>query len=417
MSQEIISPEIQEGDRADNNASKKYRWLKRIVWRSVAIFVWIYVVVKLLIFDFDVYMATSYFPTLLIVLDYKIFIFMCAAAASLLLFDKWQVGGFIFYLVFFPLIAIFFIVPSYVIKSKNWIAGFFIVNGIIGFLGNFQRNLTILTILCTAALVISVSSNWIVLLMTATIMLALVIYIYALRIISVFRQDKTFSVYKTVFSFTTKHVMSTYAMEGGTSGLPIAQLSELQLQNRRSKLEPTLVVNRACLFVASKLKNYQSSKVSIIGEVFSIIFLVIWTVVCFSFINLAIYKLDQSQFQLVGKQRLFTFFYYGFNNFVFSSTMELTPIKVMSESVAVAEKFMALFVALILVSTLLSHKNQRQSEELSSAIRDIESEGGVLEIFIQDQFHLATVDDAIREIEQVKGSLLKIIVWLSEALK
>jgi hypothetical protein len=97
--------------------------------------------------------------------------------------------------------------------------------------------------------------------------------------------------------------------------------------------------------------------------------------------------------------------------------MELTPIKVMSESVAVAEKFMALFVALILVSTLLSHKNQRQSEELSSAIRDIESEGGVLEIFIQDQFHLATVDDAIREIEQVKGSLLKIIVWLSEALK
>jgi len=83
--------------------------------------------------------------------------------------------------------------------------------------------------------------------------------------------------------------MSTYAMEGGTSGLPIAQLSELQLQNRRSKLEPTLVVNRACLFVASKLKNYQSSKVSIIGEVFSIIFLVIWTVVCFSFINLAIY--------------------------------------------------------------------------------------------------------------------------------
>jgi hypothetical protein len=196
-----------------------------------------------------------------------------------------------------------------------------------GFSEIYRRNLTILTFLCTAALVISVSSNGIVLLMSAAIMLALVIYIYALRIISVFRQDKTFAVYKNVFSFATKHVMSTYAMEGGTSGLPVAQLSELQLQNRRSKLEPTLVVNRVCLFVASKLRNYQSSKVSIIGEVFSIIFLVIWTVVCFSFINLAIYKLDSSQFQLIGKQGIFAFFYYSFNNFVFSSTMGLLPSK------------------------------------------------------------------------------------------
>jgi hypothetical protein len=73
---------------------------------------------------------------LLVVLDYKVFIFMCAAVVSLLLFDKWHVGGFIFYLIFFPLIAILFIIPSYIIKSKNWIAGFFIVNGIIGFLGN-----------------------------------------------------------------------------------------------------------------------------------------------------------------------------------------------------------------------------------------------------------------------------------------
>jgi hypothetical protein len=136
MSQEIISPEVQEGDRADHNVSKKYRWLKRIVWRSVATFVWVYIIVKLLVFDFDVYVATNYFPMLLVVLDYKVFIFMCAAVVSLLLFDKWHVGGFIFYLIFFPLIAILFIIPSYIIKSKNWIAGFFIVNGIIGFLGN-----------------------------------------------------------------------------------------------------------------------------------------------------------------------------------------------------------------------------------------------------------------------------------------
>jgi hypothetical protein len=417
MSQEIISPEIQEGDPTGRNAPKKYRGLKRLVWRSVAIFVWAYIIVKLLVFDFDVYIATNYFPTLLIVLNYKAFIFMCAAVASLLLFDKWHVGGFICYLVLFPLISILFIVPSYIVKTRNWIAGFFIINGIIGFLGDFRRNLTILTVLCTAALVISVSRNEIVLLVTAAVMLALVIYIYALRIISVFRQDKTFGVYKTVFSFATKQVMTTSAMEGGTSGLPVAELSELQLQNRRSKLEPILVANRVCLFVASKLRDYQSSKISIIGEVFSIIFLVVWTVVCFSFINLAIYKFESSQFQLIGEWELFKFFYYSFNNFVFSSTMELTPVKMMSESISVVEKFMALFVALILVSTLLSHKNQRQSEELSNAISDIESEGGILERFMQDQFHLATIDDAISEIERVKGSLLKIIVWLSAALK
>ena len=204
--------------------------------------------------------------------------------------------------------------------------------------------------------------------------------------------------YESVFSAATNHVMTTFAMEGTSSGLPVSQLGELQLQNRRSKLEQTLVFNRVCLFIASKLKMYQISKVSVIGEVLSIMVLVILTVICFSVVNFAIYKSDPVQFQFQEPPAFFTFVYYSFNNFVFSSTTELAPIRIISESAAIAEKFMALFLALILVSTLLSHKNQRQSEELSAAIRDIESKGRVLEKFMQDQFHVMTIEEAIAEI-------------------
>jgi hypothetical protein len=80
------------------------------------------------------------------------------------------------------------------------------------------------------------------------------------------------------------------------------------------------------------------------------------------------------------------------------------------------EKLLALILGLILVSTLLSHKNQRQSDELSAAIRDIEAEGRTMEAFIQTEFHVRNIDDAISELERLKAGMLQIILWLSKGL-
>ena len=80
------------------------------------------------------------------------------------------------------------------------------------------------------------------------------------------------------------------------------------------------------------------------------------------------------------------------------------------------EKLFALILCLVLVSTLLSHKNQRRYDELSAAIIDIESEGKAMELFIQSEFRVAKIDDAISELERVKSGLLQFILWLSKSL-
>jgi hypothetical protein len=81
------------------------------------------------------------------------------------------------------------------------------------------------------------------------------------------------------------------------------------------------------------------------------------------------------------------------------------------------EKLLALVLGLILVSALLSHKNQRQYDELSAAIRDIEAEGDAMEAFIESEFHVVSIDDAISELERLKSGLLQFILWLSKGLK
>src|SRR5271166_293979 len=117
MSQEIIPPSFHKLDnQPDDVSATKNRWFKKLLWRTIATVIWVYIIVKLFIFDLDVYLAANYLPVLQVILDYKVFIFIGVSAAAVMLFDKWKALGFLAYLIFFPLIVTLFIFPSTIVK-------------------------------------------------------------------------------------------------------------------------------------------------------------------------------------------------------------------------------------------------------------------------------------------------------------
>jgi hypothetical protein len=388
----------------------------RVIRRSVAIIIWLYVFVKLFIFDFDVYAINQFAPYLRWIIDYKFFLYIGLIGICAAFFRKWQVVFFIGYVIFYPIILLTMIVPYAVFRSRSWIFAFATINGIINFFTGFRRNMILFAVLCLSSLAISVSENRATLVISAASLFSFVLAVYVIRVFSVFRSDRTFTLYKRAFNAVNKHIMKTNKMDEAAHDLQIAELTETQLAHRNHNMGVAIVVNRASLFVASKLKAYQASKVSVIGDIFAIIGIVIIVTFAMAWINKALYKVDDTQFNFATSPSTFTFVYYSFNAFVFNSIPDLVPVKAIAQSLSMIEKLLALILGLILVSTLLSHKNQRQFDELSFAIQDIEAEGQDMEAFIQSEFHVKNIDDAISELERLKSGLLQIILWLSKGL-
>ena len=114
--------------------------------------------------------------------------------------------------------------------------------------------------------------------------------------------------YNLVFSKISAYVIHNYKMDNEVSTLPVSQLTEKQLETRKSKMEASIVANRLALFVASKLRSYQVSKIGVIADVLSILGVVIVTTMALAWINFALYKIDTGPIQIYKPAFILYFF-------------------------------------------------------------------------------------------------------------
>ena len=74
--------------------------------------------------------------------------------------------------------------------------------------------------------------------------------------------------------------------------------------------------------------------------------------------------------------------------------------------------FLVLIILLFLFTTIIREKHR---EELESSIVEMDKQGRELERFIGREYNL-TVDQAIGEVEKIKGALIKFIYYLSSEI-
>jgi hypothetical protein len=396
--------------------SSKWARLAKITKRCVAIGIWVFFLTKLFVFDVDIYIINTYFPELGWLVSYKFFLSVVIIGIFAALFKRWQVVSFIGYVIFYPLFLIGIALPYVIYKTRNWKIAFAIIHGVFHFLARFKRNAILSAMFFGSVLITAVSASPEMLITAIVIMLSYLGSVYTLRVISVFKEDPAYQIYKKVFGFVNSRLRDTYRLDADIRDLPVASLNESQLEKWRSKLEITVISNRIALFVAGRLKEYQDSGISTIADALALLVTILIVVVGFALMNAALFKIDPVQFDFRGPPSAFTFFYYSFNTFVFSSVPQLDPTKLWSQTLSLTEKSLALFTVAILVSMFFSRKSQRQNADLENAVRDLRAEGALMQEFVRSEFRLRTIEDAIAEIERLKGGMISLILWLSRQL-
>ncbi len=63
---------------------------------------------------------------------------------------------------------------------------------------------------------------------------------------------------------------------------------------------------------------------------------------------------------------------------------------------------------------MISVRTQRYSEELDLAIAAVEHQGQLMEQNIAAEFRIATIDEALAELDKAGASMIRLLYWFSK---
>lgn len=386
--------------------------LSHYLLESIAVIFWVYIILKLFIVDVDIMIIQKFFPELKWVLDFRFLFFVSVLAFCLFVFERRKITIWIFFVLFYPFV-IFFRVPIYIFKTKSWTLAFAFLNSLISIFMNFRRNVIIFAIFSVSVVVLFVSDSDHILYVFSVILGLLTLFVYYKQFISSFQPSAVFRTYKKIFTRIRKKSASTFELDEEIRDLPTVNFTKPQIEKWNNTLKMAVLFNRSCHFVGAKLRDYQISEWRIIPSIFSVAYLLSFSTINFSFIYYSIFKIDNGSFSYTGRPMLFEFFYFSFNNLIFSSIDDLNPVSILARVAYMAQIVLIISVVVIMVSLVISYRAERYSRDLDEIILEVKKEEEYMEDHIRDQFGLDGIQDAINHLEKFKSDLLKVIYAMS----
>lgn len=420
MENEVIQVPETKGDIVTKKSNGGLINKSLTVFREfIAAVFWAYTIIKLFIFDIDVWIIDRYLPNYSWIISFKFIILISIIAMILLITKNKHVLYWTLYILFYPIIIFFWKIPSFVLKQKSWLLAFALINTIISFFKSIKYNfITFALFLASFVAVFSFYNEKILWVAISTLLITLSV-IYVRRFILVFRSSSIYQIYIRVVSATKNYgskQTTLFALDENIKNVPVESLDQKQLEKWTTNLQTSVLFNRVCLFISKKLRDYQNSRINVASYVLTILVLIILTTFSFATINFGLFKINSEFFSYSTTPSFFTFFYYSFNNFVFNSIKEILPLAPIAQIVFMIEIFFALVVGAILISLFLSTRNQKHTEELNEVIEGIERQGAEMEGFIKDEYKIRNIEDAMVELEKLKAGLTKFIYKITESL-
>jgi hypothetical protein len=394
--------------------TKPIKLLRTLTRELLAIIFWVYLVVTIFVFNIDSYLSRNIFSGCEWVVHYKFLIILGIIGLFWAITKNSRFANWSLYILFYPFVVVFWRIPTLAIKQKSWNLAFAIINSLISYFKKFKVNFLFGTAFLITSIALVKGSNRFLLWASLLFIFVNLIIHYIRKFIFVIRPSSIFRLHVKMFESVKKMGMkSTFVLTDDIKSLPVQNLNKEQLGKWTQCLQMSVLFNRTCLFFAKKLRDYQKSGLNIASYVLSLLWLIIITVFSFSVLYYGLYKIYPDIFKIEGSNQFFTFFYFGFNNLLYNSIPEISPITPLSQGLVMIQKFFAFFLVAIFISLFISVNQQKHTEELNKVIEGLEDEGKSMESFIQTEYKISDISVAIDELGKVKAGLFNLIFQLS----
>lgn len=196
----------------------------------------------------------------------------------------------------------------------------------------------------------------------------------------------------------------------------LEKLTPEQREKRAANLQFMVIANRATAFIAAKLKEFQESKLILLYFILGLLFTLCLTVVLFSLINLGLQKIDPLAFSKSSPRGFLFFLYYSFNTILTNGIADFYPVSSIARLLNSLELLFAFLIIVILFFVYTNIKNEKAKEEMANLVQSLTTQGEEIEELIHQEYD-TNVSNAIKEIERLPSSMIKVIYYFTTASK
>jgi len=381
----------------------------------ISIFFWTYIITKFFVIDFDVIIIYKYFPKLNWLIKYKFFVLLVIICFFVIFFKGTNLLKYFAFILIYPFFLLFWRIPKLLLRTKNWICVFAALEIIISFFKRLKFNFAIFTFVIISALLILTTSSSYTLIPAITILFLFLINYFINRFKYAFNPFRNLTIQSETLAKIWNAMQEKFSLPKTEENI-IETKYLIENPQYVNNLQIILIINKMCYFLISKLRNFKHSKVSVFYSIFNIIISVIVTIIIFGFINFALYKLNPDSFYNPNLDSFISFLYYSLNTIFTNGIHDFYPtgnIARLFNSIEIVFGFLILMILYFLLTTIF---RERHNEQIDNAIITMKSQAAAIEKFMEKEYKL-TPNQALDEIEKIKGSMLKIIYYFTQNIK
>ena len=360
--------------------------LKSLLKDVIAIFIWMSLVLKITVFDWDIYLITNYAPSLQWLLSYKIFLFLGLISISWLVIGKNNFPLFCLYVIGYPFVLFFWKMPK--LLFRNWSAAFIIAPVIFEVFTAFRFYFISCSFASIAAACILAPQSTVGILLTSmvTLFIFLVMCLW-LNLRQAYKSTVFSKISQSISAFKEKLEDTSYLMN---------ILNKYQTESKESNQSPLsrqlsnfYIINCFIDVLNEKIRHVMKNRIMDLyciiswGSTFAI------TCIIFSFEYMALFKISPNSFFVPFEPNYFSFLGFSFGKMTPTSVSKIVPEELYAEAICYAQIFSSIVILMILFFTFLTTSRERYKEDIKAITDELTEIGIILQQGSIEIFNLA----------------------------
>ena len=431
--------DIQPRSEKDRNANpvavkkaKKISPVRRKTLNILAITIWMIAFVTSLGFDFIIYV----FDTQLSSIKWLVYwplprlaaILLISFIAYLTVFNRQK--RWFFFIIFYPIVLVFWYLPKHVILKRHWMLGIVIFRSCFSIFRSFKRIFLVGALLIVSIMLLLYARSSATYYASIIFYALLVLYTFISTIRSIFSDGFEVTLTKKLSPFLSKGLRARIAHNAqttnGTQTPDSIDGSNVSNTNTNTKSELSsedilgiaVLINRLLLATAKKLGEYKEKYYEYVFAILEMLLLFLFIVYQFALINTCLFFLDSSAFIVNPNSNptCFHFFYYTFCSFFFQSISTISPMSVLARIFQMSMYVSSVITITIFIGSMISVKVNKKNKEMENVIQTITTEGNTLTTIVLESYNYSDLNQAISELQKSGSSLSQFIMYLSKFL-
>jgi hypothetical protein len=370
----------------------------------IACIFWIFIATKPFL-DLDLLILTNFFPSQESISEYRFFLYLIIAIIFLILYGRTFFKPIIIYIVFYPLVIIFWKIPK--LLYKNWGLFFTLLPAIYSLFISLRTTLLSYFASIFCAFLILKDINPISTGISAIFLICFIIWRYYINIQRAYDSKNVFVIVaNTIREFRSKGLeIFSNDISDSKKNDEIKDPVEI----RKTRLTNSYVINYVIKSFSDKLHEITDNGKMDLFFISSLIWLVVLTVIIYGFSFLGIEKALPGSFNGYIHNSVWEYMGYSFSTLMTADISPIRPISSLAQIISYVELFSAIMLLIILVFVILTATRERYNKDARLVISELNECNAQLGRIIYDHLGIS--------VDQLETEVIRLNIEVVNALK